>query len=282
MIPLPVLEDITDRSGIAPRTELLLPIGVRARQLRVRTLVAGMLIVLAGHRPAHLTRVRQALVILPEDDQRRLGVIAVELIAAPFRPLQFRGVVQARRVPAGVQGPPDHLGESPPRGHPVMQVEHQLAETPLRQPLGHGIDRRAFLGHEQHLLATGNQRPDQVRDRLALARPRRPLDDQAPPGQHRVDRVVLAGIGIQHQELIRQRHLIRPRDRPRPGPLTADRGAGLLITRQRRDQVMGDQLIQRIVQIADHRELGVGEIRQHDPLIDPEPRDLPGYSPIHR
>ena len=35
-----------------------------------------MLIVLADHRPAHLTRVHQALTTLPEDDQRRLGVVA--------------------------------------------------------------------------------------------------------------------------------------------------------------------------------------------------------------
>jgi hypothetical protein len=76
MIPLPVLEEVIDRSGVAPRIELLLPTGVRARQLLVRTLLAGMLIVLAGHRPAHLTRVHQALTALPEDDQRRLGVIA--------------------------------------------------------------------------------------------------------------------------------------------------------------------------------------------------------------
>jgi hypothetical protein len=76
MIPLPVLEEITDRSGIAPRIEVLLPIGVRARQLAVRTLLLGMLIVLADHRPAHLTRVHQALVTLPEDHQRRLGVLA--------------------------------------------------------------------------------------------------------------------------------------------------------------------------------------------------------------
>ena len=55
MIPLPVLEEIIDRSGIAPRIELLLPTGVRARQLLVRTLLPGMLIVLADHRPAHLT-----------------------------------------------------------------------------------------------------------------------------------------------------------------------------------------------------------------------------------
>ena len=76
MIPLPALEEITDRSGIAPRIELLLPTGVRARQLLARTLLLGMLIVLADHRPAHLTRVHQALTTLPEDDQRRLGVIA--------------------------------------------------------------------------------------------------------------------------------------------------------------------------------------------------------------
>jgi hypothetical protein len=76
MIPLPVLEEIADRSGIALRIELLLPVGVRARQLLVRTLLLGMLIVLADHRPAHLTRVHQALTTLPEDDQRRLGVIA--------------------------------------------------------------------------------------------------------------------------------------------------------------------------------------------------------------
>jgi hypothetical protein len=76
MIPLPVLEEITDRSGIAPRIEPLLPAGVRARQLSVRTLLLGMLLVLAGHRPAHLTRVHQALTTLPEDDQQQLGVIA--------------------------------------------------------------------------------------------------------------------------------------------------------------------------------------------------------------
>jgi hypothetical protein len=71
-----VLEGIIDRSGIAPRIELLLPTGMRARQLLVRTLLLGMLLVLADHRPGHLTRVHHALVTLPEADQARLGVIA--------------------------------------------------------------------------------------------------------------------------------------------------------------------------------------------------------------
>jgi hypothetical protein len=76
MIALPVLEEIIDRAGVAPRIELLLPIGVRARQLLVRTLLLGMLLVLADRRPAFLTEVHHALVSLPESDQRRLGVLA--------------------------------------------------------------------------------------------------------------------------------------------------------------------------------------------------------------
>ena len=76
MIPLAVFEAVIDASGVAPRIEALLPIGVRARQLRVRTLLAGMCLTQADGRPAHLTRVHQALVSLPRDDQRRLGVLA--------------------------------------------------------------------------------------------------------------------------------------------------------------------------------------------------------------
>ena len=69
------LEEIIDASGIAPRAGAMLPAGARARQLSVRTLLAGMCLTQADGRPAHLTRVRQALVSLPADDQRRLGVL---------------------------------------------------------------------------------------------------------------------------------------------------------------------------------------------------------------
>ena len=51
MIPLAVFEEVIDASGIAPRIEAMLPIGVRARQLRVRTLLAGMCLAQADHRP---------------------------------------------------------------------------------------------------------------------------------------------------------------------------------------------------------------------------------------
>jgi hypothetical protein len=76
MTALAAFEQIIDASGAAPRIEALLPAGARRRQLSVRTLLAGMCLTLADHRPAHLTRVHRALTSLPEDAQRRLGVIA--------------------------------------------------------------------------------------------------------------------------------------------------------------------------------------------------------------
>ena len=74
-IPLAVIEAIVDGPGVALRIEVLLPIGVRHRQLQVRTLILGMLLVLADRRPAFLTEVHAALTALPEADQVRLGVI---------------------------------------------------------------------------------------------------------------------------------------------------------------------------------------------------------------
>jgi hypothetical protein len=61
MTGLAAFEEVIDASGIAPRIEAMLPAGVRARQLSVRTLLAGMCLTPADHRPAHLTRVRRAL-----------------------------------------------------------------------------------------------------------------------------------------------------------------------------------------------------------------------------
>lgn len=70
------LERIVDASGAAELIEALLPAGVRPRQLRVRTLLVGMLAAAADGRPAHLSRVHEALLSLTEPEQRRLEVIA--------------------------------------------------------------------------------------------------------------------------------------------------------------------------------------------------------------
>ena len=116
MIPLAAFEEIIDASGVAPRIEAILPIGVRPRQLSVRTLLAGMCLAQADHRPAHLTRVRQALTSLPEADQRRLGVIA-DWKHGPHL-LTYRQTEYAFGLVAGTLGRdgPDGLPSGPLQG----------------------------------------------------------------------------------------------------------------------------------------------------------------------
>jgi hypothetical protein len=69
------IEAIVACSGTGEAIEALLPAGARGRQLTAGTLIIGIILELADGRPAHLTRVLEALLALPEDDQKRLGVI---------------------------------------------------------------------------------------------------------------------------------------------------------------------------------------------------------------
>ena len=64
-LSLTAIENIIDTSGTAPVIEGLLPPAVRGRQLTARTLLTGMMLALADGRPAHLTRVLEALAGLP-------------------------------------------------------------------------------------------------------------------------------------------------------------------------------------------------------------------------
>lgn len=76
-MPLARLEAILDDAKVATRIaaiEEALPVGARRRQLRVRSLLLGMLLCQAGDRPAHLTRMHEALISLEAADQVRLGV----------------------------------------------------------------------------------------------------------------------------------------------------------------------------------------------------------------
>jgi hypothetical protein len=70
------VEEMIDASGVAERIEALLPVGVRPRQLRVRTLLVGMVLAMLHGRDALLTHIHQVLLGLPDAEQRRLGVIA--------------------------------------------------------------------------------------------------------------------------------------------------------------------------------------------------------------
>jgi hypothetical protein len=108
--PLAVLEAIIDGSAVAPAIEAMLPAGVRHRQLRVRTLLLGMMLTLADDRPAHLTRVHQALTALPEADQARLGVTE-QWKAGPHQ-LTYRQTERTFSLVA------DALGKDEPDGAP--------------------------------------------------------------------------------------------------------------------------------------------------------------------
>jgi hypothetical protein len=134
MIPLAVFEEVIDISGVAPRIEAMLPTGVRRRQLSVRTLLAGMCLAQAGHRPAHLTRIHQALTTLGEDDKRRLGVIA-DWRHGPHR-LTYRQTEYTFGLVA------DALGKDEPDGHglpsgPLQGICDDLLEASVPEEFKH-------------------------------------------------------------------------------------------------------------------------------------------------
>ena len=112
------LERIVDAAGVAGRIEAMLPVGVRPRQLRVRTLLVGMLLAAADGRPAHLSRVHEALTALPEAEQRRLGVLA-EWRSGPHL-LTYRQVERTFSLVAGA------LGAEQPDGEPSEALEGVL------------------------------------------------------------------------------------------------------------------------------------------------------------
>ncbi len=125
-IPLDVLENIIDTSGVAPAIEKMLPAGVRHRQLTASTLLAGMMLTLEDDRPAHLTRVHAALTALPEPDQARLGVTE-EWRTGPHQ-LTYRQVERTFNLVA------DALGKQHPDGAPsggLAGVCDDLLETSI-------------------------------------------------------------------------------------------------------------------------------------------------------
>src|SRR3984885_10360390 len=133
MIPVAAFEKIIDASRVAARIEATLPVGVRPRQLRVRTLLAGMCLAQADHRPAHLTRVHQALTALGEDDQRRLGGIA-DWKDGPHQ-LTYRQTERTFGLVA------DALGKDEPDGlpsGPLQRICDDLLEASIAEKLKNG------------------------------------------------------------------------------------------------------------------------------------------------
>jgi hypothetical protein len=163
------LEAVVDASGVAPRLEALLPVGVRPRQLSVRTLFVGLMVTLADKRAAHLSRVHAALLALGEDDRRRLGVV-VEWKGGPHQ-LTYRQTERTFGLLVGVlakessdgepsdvlQGLVDDLVEaSVPTEYKdatrSLAIDWTDIESFARPPLGEGApsaDPEASWGHRR-------------------------------------------------------------------------------------------------------------------------------------
>lgn len=106
------LEQVIDDPEVAVlrgEIEMRMPIGVRPRQLRVRTLFLGILLCLAERRPAHLTEVHAALVGLACSDRWRLGVLVH--FKHRVHLLTYRQVERTARLVVGVLGKTRRDGE---------------------------------------------------------------------------------------------------------------------------------------------------------------------------
>lgn len=96
------VEAVVDTASVDATVEAMLPVGVRPRQLSVRTLLVGILLALCDGRPGHLSRVHEALVSLPAPERRRLGVEAA-WSSGPHL-LSYRQVERTFSLVAGVLG----------------------------------------------------------------------------------------------------------------------------------------------------------------------------------
>jgi len=102
-------EAVVDAAGIAPALEARLDVGVRPRQLAVRTLLVGIVLTVGDDRPAHLARVHRALVALAPSDKARLGVV-LEWKGGPHE-LTYRQVEYTFGRVVGVLGRDEANGE---------------------------------------------------------------------------------------------------------------------------------------------------------------------------
>jgi hypothetical protein len=195
------VEQIIDTSGVAERIEALLPIGVRPRQLRVRTLLAVMTLAMLSGRDALLSNVHETLTTLPIADQRRLGVIAQWKQgphALTYRQLEYTyRLIVAKLAKAQPDGSPSQtlsevldrlleasvqvLGEPNSKSYAVDWTDHEAwSRPPLNtgrrstdaeadEPQGADIDAHATAGENQkpaHHPDEGSQ-PDRAPERPA-------------------------------------------------------------------------------------------------------------------
>lgn len=94
----------------------------------------------------------------------------------------------------------DAVEHLPPRHFGAVQVQAEMREPFLLQPLQDGFQRRPLLCDEQDLLAPRTEFTNQIGDGLALAGAWRPADDTIPADKCAPDGGLLRRVRVKHQD----------------------------------------------------------------------------------
>lgn len=100
------------------------------------------------------------------------------MIASVLVPIEQSAVVDGTSVVNALEHAAK-LGHCLSLGQRTVQVEQQIAEAYAHETTLHHIEGGALLGNEEDALALGDKLGDEVADRLAFARTRRPGDHDA-------------------------------------------------------------------------------------------------------
>ncbi len=155
-----------------------------------------------------------------------------------------------------------------------MQVQDEVSQPRVGEPIDDGVDSRALLGDEERGLPVRGEARDEVGDGLALAGSRRAMDDQVPAGKDHFDRGVLGGVGIQDDELLDGGDLVRRSD----GRVAVAGGQCVpcsAIAGERGHDVMGGHEVMGPAEIVHHGQLLVVEEPHREFLGHGEPWQRP-------
>ncbi len=126
-------------------------------------------------------------------DTRQLALgVFVGLPVGKILQLLAHGAVQITLVSAG-----------------VVNHRHQVSQPQVFEPVGHHVERSALVRHHQHALSAQQVVAHDVRDRLALARPGRTVNDEPGRRPRQPHGVGLAGVGRRDESFVGGGEILR-------------------------------------------------------------------------
>ena len=162
------------------------------------------------------------------------------------------------------------LGDAAAVAGAAMQVEDEVAQADIGEPLGDGVNGGALFGDEEDGSAVRSLRGDEVGDGLALTRAGRADQHHVVAGETGTDGGGLGGVGIEHEELFARRGIAGSgASIARFGRIFgADAGLCIRVVGEGGDERMGGYRCRGAFKVAHHRQLGEGEIAEHDAVGD--------------